>query len=179
MTKQFPPGAQDPAAPHPGTIAFLYDWNGAATMEKASDFPESFIFRCFDHKGERVDRAHAWYCIPVVEIQTTSVDENGKGVAPQDADFIENSAYGPGHVFLQHTSSAPHLKALRKREQQNVPKAPASSPSGDIGRPGAAYKFSDATASASAVSTGRTAMEDAGKPSRLSFWQRIKRIFSS
>jgi hypothetical protein len=121
MTEQFPPGAQDPHLPHPGTITARFDWNRSTEHWKASDFPESFVFRCFDAKGELTARASAAWCIPVVEIETVSVDENGKPVAPSEADSISNTVYGPGHTFVEHTSSAPNLKHQRELDQRRQP----------------------------------------------------------
>jgi hypothetical protein len=121
MTAQFPPGAQDPHLPHPGTITARFDWNGSTEQWNASDFPESFVFRCFDAKGELTARASAAWCIPVVEIETVSVDENGKPVAPSEADSISNTVYGPGHTFIEHTSSAPNLKRQRELDQRRQP----------------------------------------------------------
>lgn len=118
MTQQFPPGAQDPKLPHPGTITAKYDWDGSTERWKASDLPDSFIFRCYDKSGERAERTNAAWCIPVVEVETVSVDGNGKPVAPNEADSISNSVYGPGHTFLEHTSSPPHLKQKRELDRQ-------------------------------------------------------------
>lgn len=123
MTQEFPPGAQDPQSPHPGIITAKYDWNGSTERWKASDFPDDFIFRCFDKSGKRTQRANAAWCIPVVEVETVSVDENGKPVAPNEADSVSNSVYGPGHTFLEHTSSPPRLKRQREpdRQQRSAP----------------------------------------------------------
>jgi hypothetical protein len=126
MTKQFPPGAQDPHLPHPGTIMARFDWNRSTEQWNASDFPESFVFRCFDGNGALTTRASAAWCIPVVEIETVSVDENGKPVAPREADSISNTVYGPGHTFIEHTSSPPDLKRQRNLDQQRQPKSNAS-----------------------------------------------------
>jgi hypothetical protein len=126
MTAQFPPGAQDPHLPHPGAISARFDWNGSTEQWNASDFPESFVFRCFDEKGRLTARASAAWCIPVVEIETVSVDENGKPVAPTDADSISNTVYGPGHTFIEHTSSPPGLKRQRELDQRRQPGTDAS-----------------------------------------------------
>ncbi|VWC52005.1 hypothetical protein [Burkholderia lata] len=98
-----PPGAQAPDAPHPGTIALHHAWNGSTQSQRAQDFPESFIFRCVDARGEPAERARAAWCVPVVEIEAVSVDSAGRPVAPADAVRIESSTYGPGHRFLDHT----------------------------------------------------------------------------
>jgi hypothetical protein len=122
MRQQFPPCAQDPKLPHPGTIAAKYYWNDSTETWTVSDLPESFIFRCFDKNGERAQRADAAWCIPVVEVETVSVDENGKPVAPKDADSVSISEYGPGHTFIEHTQSVPHLKRQRELDrQQRIP----------------------------------------------------------
>lgn len=125
MTPQRPSGSQDPALPHPGTITAKFDWNGSTELWKASDFPDSFIFRCFDKDGKRTQRANAAWCVPVVEVETVSIDENGKPVAPSEADTISNTIYGPGHTFLEHTSSQPSPK-----RQRELPRPRSSTPDG-------------------------------------------------
>jgi hypothetical protein len=131
MAKQFPHGAQEPSAPHPGSIAFKYSWNQSTEIKDASKYPEDFIFRCADANGERTDRARAAWCIPLVEVETVSVDENGKPVAPKEADSVSISEYGPGHTFIQHTQSVPHLKRQREldRQERTPPPEEAKSPS--------------------------------------------------
>src|SRR5476649_174328 len=122
MAKQFPHGAQEPSAPHPGSIAFKYSWNQGTEIKDASKYPEDFIFRCADANGKRTDRAHAAWCIALVEVETVSVDENGKPVAPKEAYSVSISEYGPGHTFIQHTQSVPHLKRQRELDgQQRTP----------------------------------------------------------
>jgi len=118
MAKQFPRGAQEPSAPHPGSIAFKYSWNQSTEIKDASKYAEDFIFRCADSNGERTDRAHAAWCIPLVEVETVSVDENGRPVAPKEADSVSISEYGPGHTFIEHTQSVPHLKRQRELDRQ-------------------------------------------------------------
>jgi hypothetical protein len=131
MTQHFPPGAQDPKSPHPGTITAKYYWNDSTETWTVSDLPESFIFRCFDKNGERAQRANAAWCIPVVEVETVSVDENGNPVAPNEADSVSISEYGPGHTFIEHTQSVPHLKRQREldRQQRTPPQEDAKPPS--------------------------------------------------
>jgi hypothetical protein len=136
MMQHFPPGAQDPKSPHPGTIAAKYYWNNSTETWTVSDLPESFIFRCFDENGKSAQRANAAWCIPLVEVETVSVDENGNPVAPRDADSVSISEYGPGHTFLQHTQSAPHLKRQRELDrQQRVP------PQDDVTQPSSPQSF--------------------------------------
>ncbi|WP_143750863.1 hypothetical protein [Burkholderia sp. HI2714] len=98
-----PPGAQAPDAPHPGTIALHHAWNGSTQTLRAQDFPASFTLRCVDTRGEPAERARAAWCVPVVEIESVSVDAVGRPVAPADAVRIESTAYGPGHRVLDHT----------------------------------------------------------------------------
>ena len=128
IKQQLPPGAQDPQLPHPGTIAAKYDWNGSTELWTVSDLPDSFIFRCFDKSGKPTQRANAAWCIPVVEVETVSVDENGKPVAPKDADSVSISEYGPGHTFIEHMQSVPHLKRQREldRQQRSTPQDDAT-----------------------------------------------------
>jgi hypothetical protein len=119
MKQHFPPGAQDPKSPHPGTISAIFSWNNSTEAWTISDLPESFYFRCFDASGKPTARAHAAWCIPLVEVETVSVDENGKPVAPKDADSVSISEYGPGHTFIEHTQSVPHLKRQRELDRQD------------------------------------------------------------
>ncbi|WP_459708407.1 hypothetical protein [Paraburkholderia sp. 2C] len=121
MIAQFPAGAQDPHLPHPGTITARFDWNGSTEQWKASDFPESFVFRCFDETGKLTARANAAWCIPVVQIETVSVDESGKPVSPSEAGSISTTLYGPDHTFIEHISSPPNLKRQRELDQQRQP----------------------------------------------------------
>ncbi|CAN0639319.1 hypothetical protein [Burkholderia cepacia] len=102
-TPALPPGAQAPDAPHPGTIALHHVWNGSTQTLRAQDVPASVAFRCADARGEPSERARAAWCVPVVEIESVSVDAAGRPVAPADAVRIESTAYGPGHRFLDHT----------------------------------------------------------------------------
>ncbi|HGL6720079.1 hypothetical protein NTJ56_01010 [Burkholderia contaminans] len=102
-TPALSPGAQAPDAPHPGAIALHHAWNGSTQTLCAQDFPASFIFRCVDTRGEPAEHARAASCVPVVEIESMSVDAAGRPVAPADAVRIDSTAYGPGHRFLDHT----------------------------------------------------------------------------
>ncbi len=129
MANPFPKGAQEPSAPHPGSIAFKYAWNQSTKIKDASQYPEDFIFRCADLNGKPTDRAHAAWCVPLVEVKTVSVDENGNPVAPKDADSVSISEYGPGHTFIEHTQSVPHLKRQRELDrQQRTPLQPDTEP---------------------------------------------------
>lgn len=101
------PGAQAATVPHPGTILAKFTWNNSTEYWNASKFPDRFIFRCFDKDGIRTSRDKAAWCIPIVEVVTVSVDDDGKPVAPKDATLISNSVYGPEHTFLEHNTSAP------------------------------------------------------------------------
>jgi hypothetical protein len=101
------PGAQDPAAPHPGTITATFAWNHSTEYWKASDFPDSFTFRCFDNDGNLTARSMAAYCVPVVEVVTVSTNKEGEPVPPKGAASISNSVYGPDHTFLGHTTAQP------------------------------------------------------------------------
>jgi len=146
MTTHLPPGAQDPKLPHPGTITAKYDWNGSIELWKASELPDSFIFRCFDQSGKRTSRADAAWCIPVVEVETVSTDEHGNPAVPNEADSVSNSIYGPDHTFLEHTSSPPGLKLQREldRQQRRAPQEDATPQPPQSFRPnGSGYTVSD------------------------------------
>jgi hypothetical protein len=114
-------GMRDPKTPHPGTITFLYLWNGTKENKQASDWPERMAWYCTDSDKREVARSdpRATRCIPIVEVETFSVDENGKPVAPSEADFISIKEYGPNHTFVRSTSSPPSLK--QRSEQAPKP----------------------------------------------------------
>ncbi|WP_206514316.1 hypothetical protein [Burkholderia cenocepacia] len=105
LSKPFPRGAQDPRAPHPGSISVKYAWNGSTQTWKAAELPESFVFRCSDADGHAVARDQAAWCIPVVEIETVSVDQAGRPVEPKVAYSMTSSVYGPGHTFVERVTS--------------------------------------------------------------------------
>ncbi|WP_186162374.1 hypothetical protein [Burkholderia gladioli] len=104
-SKPFPPGAQAPKLPHPGTIAVKYAWNHSEALMPAGELPESFIFHCADANGNPAKRDSAAWCIPVVEIDTVSTNAHGHPIAPNDATSITTSTYGPGHTFIEHLVS--------------------------------------------------------------------------
>jgi hypothetical protein len=107
MTQDFPQGAQAPNVPHPGTVTFVYLWNNSREVEPAAKVPDRIKFFCVDTQDNEVERRKAVYCVPVVEIETFSVDEHGKPVVPKDADYIHIRAYGPNHTFLKSTVTPP------------------------------------------------------------------------
>jgi hypothetical protein len=124
MAQQFPPGAQDPKLPHPGIVTFVYLWNNSREVDSADKVPDRIKFFCVDERDNEVAREKAIWCIPVVEIETFSVDEHGKAVVPKDADFIHIRAYGPNHTFLKSTVTPPSRKPpadLLDRSPQSIP----------------------------------------------------------
>ncbi|MDR5757248.1 hypothetical protein [Caballeronia sp. LZ035] len=106
------PGAQDASLPHPGTITMKYEWNGTSKELRAADYQDSFIFYCFDSEGKRADRCVAAWCVPIVEIETVSADNDGKPAEPRVAEYIEITQYGPGHKFLKHTTAQPRSQRV-------------------------------------------------------------------
>ncbi|MDR5779555.1 hypothetical protein QCE63_08950 [Caballeronia sp. LZ065] len=111
------PGAQDASQPHPGTIIMKYEWNGTSKELRAADHQDSFNFFCFDSEGKRADRSAAAWCVPVVEIETVSADKNGQPAEPRVAEYIEITAYGPRHKFLEHTTAQPRSQRLPPRSE--------------------------------------------------------------
>jgi len=169
MTRQQPPGAQDPKAPHPGSITAKYDWNHSTELWGISDLPDSFIFRCIDADGNSAKREAAIWCVPVVEVVTTSVDEHGKPVTPREADFIGISVYGPNHTFLEHTSSQPGMK--RRRELERSPSPPSTEDYKNPAQPSSAQLVPTSEIKTDSCSThGSIAVALQGP----SWWSRIK-----
>jgi hypothetical protein len=111
------PGAQDASEPHPGTITMKYEWNKTSKEVRAADYPDSFVFFCFDSDGERAKKSEAAWCVPVVEIETVSADKNGKPAEPRVAEYIEITEYGPGHKFLEHTTAQPRSQRAPPRPE--------------------------------------------------------------
>lgn len=139
MSKPVPDGAQAPDQPYPGTIAHRLRWNDSTESPKAADF--------FDSAGNRVDRGRATYCVPVVEIDTVSFDENGKGVAPKDADATESAIDGPSHG----------------RDESMAGRGDTP---GDPHRPPSVPTF---------FATGNPEAATGARGQRVTFWRRVKR----
>jgi hypothetical protein len=182
MTQPNPSDGQAPDKPHPGTVVMRFRWNNSVEIRSASDFSDDFIFFCFDSSGKPVRRSQAAYCVPVVEIDTVSVDKNGKGVAPKDAWLIESTTYGPGHVFLEHTSSAPGLSENREPPRPSALPGGATGPRGNDTTRGP-RGTSDENPGWNREADSRRARavskaEGVGR-FRVSWCQRVKRFFSS
>jgi hypothetical protein len=121
MTQDFPPDAQALDTPHPGKVTFVYLWNNAREVESAAKVPDRIKFFCVDKQANEVEPSKAVYCIPVVEIETFSVDEHGKPIVPKDADYIHIRAYGPNHTFLKSTVTPPSRQPPRELLNQLQP----------------------------------------------------------
>jgi hypothetical protein len=169
-------GMRDPKTPHPGAITFVYLWNGTRETKQASDWPERMAWYCTDSDKREVARSdsRATRCIPIVEIETLSVDENGKPVAPSEADFISIKEYGPNHTFVRSTSSPPSLK----QRSEQMPK-PDGSMHGDMSSDTQPQSYGPSSSSPSldvssaARRTSSSYGEGVDKPS--GFWERIKK----
>lgn len=90
---------------HPGTIAARFTWNNSVEYLDASKYPDFFIFHCYGKDGRATSRSKAARCIPVVEVETVSLDKHYKPASPKEAALIENTVYGPNHTFLEHNTS--------------------------------------------------------------------------
>jgi hypothetical protein len=92
---------------HPGAITFIESWNDVPKRKSADEYPDSFKFLCLDENEKEVSRDKAKWCIPIVEFDVFSVDDNGKSVPFKEASSISITAYGPGHRFVRSLSTAP------------------------------------------------------------------------
>ena len=92
---------------HPGRIIHHYLWNGKDEVVDASTVPDEVKFIYYDAKGEQTsDASSASYRVPVVEVDITSLDKNGKLVAPDHAVQFFMNEYGPQHRELRHTTAS-------------------------------------------------------------------------
>lgn len=110
--RPLPPYAQRPDVSHPGTVKFIDLWNRTEKIESADDIPDGIKFFCMDEKRIKVERGQAAWCIPVVEYETYSVDANGKPVAPEIADFVRITSYGPRHTYIGSTVTPPNFRRM-------------------------------------------------------------------
>ena len=165
MTQEFPPGAQDPDAPHPGTITFVYLWNNSREVESAGKVPDRIKFFCVDKQNNEVERTKATWCIPVVEIETFSVNEHGKPTVPKDADYIHIRAYGPNHIFLKSTVTPPSREPppeLLNKPQRSDPEEGVT-----LRRP----QFFSSRPQSATFSDGLVSLRQEGQ---LGWWRRVK-----
>lgn len=89
---------------HPGTIAFVEDRDQSERLVPASAVPDDVRFVYEDTGGhETSDRAGAVKRIPVVRIETVSLNRDGKPVPPGKAVSISITYYGPDGRALKHT----------------------------------------------------------------------------
>ncbi|WP_454764821.1 hypothetical protein [Cupriavidus campinensis] len=103
-------GAISPVAPHPGMVTVKY-WSGDTEKTYATDFPDSFLFQSFDWNGLSLERKFADWCVPVMEIEITSLDKDGNRVDPSRASSLTTSLYGPGHRFLRYSRPIPQMES--------------------------------------------------------------------
>lgn len=93
--------AQDPQAPHPGTVTFVERWNHTEKTVSADTLPDDIKFFCVNADQFIVRRERAAWCIPVIEYDTVSLDEDGKPAEPGVAHRVQRSSYGPNQISLQ------------------------------------------------------------------------------
>ena len=91
--------------PHPGKILFRTMWNHTVKVESADEVPDriKFIYYDADHV-ETNDPAAAKTRVPIVEVEMSSFDANGKPVDPAQAVRFSITQYGLHHQELRHTS---------------------------------------------------------------------------
>ncbi|WP_454764820.1 hypothetical protein [Cupriavidus campinensis] len=90
-------GAISPVAPHPGMVTVKYS-SGDTEKTYATDFPDSFLFQCFDRNGLPLERKFADWCVPVMEIEITSLDKDGRPIDPSRARSLTTSPNSL-HIF--------------------------------------------------------------------------------
>ncbi|WP_158934014.1 hypothetical protein [Burkholderia sp. S171] len=163
-------GFQPASLPHPGTIAFIESWNDVPKRKSADEYPDSFKFLCLDENEKEVSRDKAKWCIPIVEFDVFSVDDNGKSVPFKEGSSISITAYGPGHRFVRSLSSAP------RPPLPPVPKSGAGSavPHGDIGDASRTAWSSSANLQNSDPSASGSSGGELDK-TQMSFWEKLKR----
>jgi hypothetical protein len=165
-------GFQPAALPHPGTITFIESWNDVPKRKSADEYPDSFRFLCLDENEKEVSRDKAKWCIPIVEFDVFSVDDNGKSVPFKEGSSISITAYGPGHRFVRSLSTAPRPPS----PAPPVPKSGAGSavPPGDIGDASRTAWSSSANPQNSDPSASQSFGSELDK-TRMTFWERLKR----
>jgi hypothetical protein len=163
-------GFQPASLPHPGTITFVESWNDVPKRKSADEYPDSFRFLCLDENEKEVSRDKAKWCIPIVEFDVFSVDDNGKSVPFKEGASISITAYGPGHRFVRSLSSAP------RPPLPPVSKSGAGSavPPGDIGDASRTAWSSSANLQNSDPSASQSFASEPDK-TQMTFWERLKR----
>jgi hypothetical protein len=165
-------GFQSASLPHPGTITFFESWNDVPKRKLADEYPDSFKFLCLDENEDEVSRDKAKWCIPIVEFDVFSVDDNGKSVPFKEGSFISITAYGPEHRFVRSLATPPQPPS----PTAPVPKSDAESAvlPGDIG--GASRIASSSSVAPLQLDSSVTQPfgVEWGKP-QMTFWERLKR----
>ncbi|WP_165986894.1 hypothetical protein [Caballeronia sp. SBC1] len=162
-------GFQTATSSHPGTITFIESWNDVPKRKTADDYPDSFKFLCLDENEKEVSRDKAKWCIPIVEFDVFSVDDNGKSVPFKEASSISITAYGPDHRFVRSLSTAPRPPS----PAAPVPKSGSAMPP-NIGDASRTASSTNATPLKSAPSVPQSsgAVQD---KTQTTFWERLKR----
>ncbi|SAL15868.1 hypothetical protein AWB69_00783 [Caballeronia udeis] len=162
-------GFQPATLPHPGAITFIESWNDIPKRKSADEYPDSFKFLCLDENEKEVSRDKAKWCIPIVEFDIFSVDDNGKSVPFKEASSISITAYGPGHRFVRSLSTAP-------RPPSPAPKSGSGNavPPGDIGDASRTASVSDTAPQKSGPLTSPSFGTKLDK-TRMPFRERLKR----
>lgn len=93
--------------PHPGRIVHHYLWNGKDEVVDAAGVPDEVKWIYYDAQGQETsDVSSAKYRVPIVEVDITSLDKDGKPVSPDHATRFFMSEYGPNHRELRHTTAS-------------------------------------------------------------------------
>ena len=104
-TQQHPNGGL--TTPHPGRITHHYLWNNKDEIVDAATVPDEVKFVYYDAHGQDTsDMSAASYRVPIVRVDITSLDKEGKPVAPEHATHFFMSEIGPQHRELRHTTAA-------------------------------------------------------------------------
>ncbi|MGA7815726.1 hypothetical protein [Caballeronia sp.] len=155
-------GFQPANVPHPGTITFIESWNDVPKRKRADEYPDSFKFLCLDENEKEVSRDKAKWCIPIVEFDVFSVDDNGKSVPFKEASSISITAHGPNHRFVRSLSSAPRPPS---------PAVPVPGSAAGRAVPPADIGGASRTASSSSAPQQKYELDKL----QMTFWERLKR----
>lgn len=94
-------------APHPGWIVYRTMWNHTEIVKSISEVPEMNRFVYYDAEHmETADLARATQRIPILEVEMSSYDAEGKLVDPAKSVRISVAEFGPNHRELRHTSGS-------------------------------------------------------------------------
>ncbi|MEA3114714.1 MAG: hypothetical protein QOG58_4513 [Caballeronia sp.] len=166
-------GFRPASLPHPGTITFIESWNDVPKRKSADEYPDSFKFLCLDENEQEVSRDKAKWCIPIVEFDVFSVDDNGKSVPFKEGSFISITAYGPDHRFVRSLATPPRPPS----PAAPVPKSGAESAVSprDIGGASRIASSSSVTPLKSGSSVPPQTFGVKQDKMQMTFWERLNR----